>query len=54
MIGAAVWFAIFPHGSRIASVLMVLFGLAILIYFLARVRFHLRRARPDLTFSPIS
>jgi len=54
MIGAAVWFAIFPHGSRVASFLMVLFGLAILLYFLARVRFHLRRAKPELTFSPIS
>ncbi|HZR79731.1 MAG TPA: NADH-quinone oxidoreductase subunit NuoH [Candidatus Binatia bacterium] len=54
MIGAALWFAIFPNGSRVASIAMVVFGLAIALYFLSRVRFHLRRAKPELTLSPIA
>jgi NADH-quinone oxidoreductase subunit H len=54
MLCAAVWFAIFPQGSRVASVLMVLFGLAIGFVFFSRVRFHLRRAKPELTLSPIA
>jgi NADH-quinone oxidoreductase subunit H len=54
MIGAMLWFTIFPHGSEIAKGAMTLFGLAVVLYFLGRVRFHLRRAKPDLYFSPIA
>ncbi len=58
MIGVAVWVAIWPEGNRVAQYLMLLGGLALLGYFVSRVRFHLRRAqvrqRGHLTFSPLS
>jgi len=54
LVGAAAWFAMFPYGSRVMKVVMGLVGLSILGFFLSRVRFHLRRAKPRLTFSPIS
>ncbi len=54
LVGASLWFAIFPQGSPVMQVLMFLFGVAVLLRFLARVRFHLRRAKPELTLSPIA
>lgn len=53
MLGAMVWIAVFPEGSAIARVGMFLFGVAVALYFLGRVAFHLRRARPELYWSPI-
>lgn len=54
MIGAMVWFVLFPHGSHLVRAGMFLFGVAIVLYFFARVAFHLRRARPVLHLSPLS
>jgi len=52
LIGTAVWVTIFPNGSRVASLVMLLVGLGIAGYFLSRVRHHLRRAKPELYLSP--
>jgi NADH-quinone oxidoreductase subunit H len=54
LLGAMIWFAIFPHGSLIVRVGMFLFGVAVVLYFFTRVAFHLRRARPELLLSPLS
>jgi NADH-quinone oxidoreductase subunit H len=52
LIGTAVWMVIWPQGNR--AVQYVLFGLTVvvLVHFFRRVRFHLRRARPELYYSP--
>ena len=52
LIGTAVWMTIFPNGNRVVELAMTAFGLAIVGYFLARVRYHLRRAKPELYLSP--
>jgi hypothetical protein len=44
----------FPHGSVVVRVLMFLLGVALVLYFLSRVAFHLRRARPTMSWNPIS
>ena len=54
LLGAMIWFTIFPHGSVIVRVGMFLFGVAVVLYFFTRVAFHLRRARPELLLSPLS
>jgi len=53
MISAALYFAILPHGSIFVRLGMFAFGLGLLVHFLNRVLFHLRRAKPELHFSPI-
>ncbi|MEY4951406.1 MAG: hypothetical protein RL698_3617 [Pseudomonadota bacterium] len=53
MICAALYFAILPHGSIFVRLGMFAFGLGLLVHFLNRVLFHLRRAKPELHFSPI-
>ena len=52
LIGTAVWMTIFPTGNRVVELAMTGLGLAIVGYFLARVRYHLRRAKPELYLSP--
>jgi NADH-quinone oxidoreductase subunit H len=52
LIGTAVWLTIFPTGNRVAELAMTALGVAIVVYFLARVRYHLRRAKPELYLSP--
>ncbi len=42
---AAIWTAVFPNGNRLVSFLMFLLGVAIVVQFFRRVRFHLRRSR---------
>ncbi|HVN87764.1 MAG TPA: NADH-quinone oxidoreductase subunit NuoH [Candidatus Binatia bacterium] len=54
LIGQAALMVALPHGSRLLQAAMTLLGAAILAYFFYRVVFHLRRARPELTFSPLS
>jgi len=54
LIGQAVWIVLFPDGSRLAQALMTLLGFGIIGYFFYRVVFHLRRARPQMQFSPLS
>lgn len=54
LLGAMIWFLIFPHGAPIVSYLMFLFGIGVTVYFLARVRFHLRRAKPEMHLSPLA
>ena len=54
LIGQAALMVALPHGNRLLQAAMTLLGAAILAYFFYRVVFHLRRARPELTFSPLS
>ncbi len=52
LIGTAVWLMIWPQGNRLVQYGMVLFAVIILVQFFRRVRFHLRRAKPELYYSP--
>ena len=52
LIGTAVWMIIWPQGNRLVQYSMVLFAVIMLVQFFRRVRFHLRRARPELYYSP--
>ncbi len=52
LIGTAVWMVIWPQGNRVVQYGMVLLAAAVLVQFFRRVRFHLRRARPELYYSP--
>lgn len=53
MVLAALWFAILPQGSPVVRYGMFGIGLGIVLHFLRRVLFHLRRAKPEMQFSPI-
>ena len=53
ILGVAVWMAVFPHGTAIGRGIMFVVGVGIVGLFLWRVRFHLRRARMHLGFSPM-
>lgn len=52
LIGTAVWMVIWPQGNRVVQFGMFLLALAILVQFFRRVRFHLRRAKPELYYNP--
>jgi NADH-quinone oxidoreductase subunit H len=52
LIGTSVWMLVSPQPLGPARYFMFLFGLLILGKFFSRVRFHLRRARPELYFNP--
>lgn len=52
LIGTAAWMMIWPQGNRVVQVGMFLLALAIVVQFFRRVRFHLRRAKPELYYSP--
>jgi NADH-quinone oxidoreductase subunit H len=52
LIGTAVWMVIWPSGNRLAQYGMFFLAVVILVQFFRRVRFHLRRARPELYYSP--
>jgi len=54
LIGQAFWIVLFPDGSRLVQALMTMLGFGIIGYFFYRVAFHLRRARPQMQFSPLS
>ncbi len=53
LVGTAVWMTLWPQGSAFARYLMFLVGVGIVVLFFRRVVFHLRRARPELYFSPL-
>jgi len=52
LIGTAAWMVIWPQGNRAVQYVMVLLAAVVLIQFFRRVRFHLRRARLELSYSP--
>jgi NADH-quinone oxidoreductase subunit H len=52
LIGTAVWMLIWPQGNQLVQYGMVLFAVIILVQFFRRVRFHLRRAKPEMYYSP--
>jgi NADH-quinone oxidoreductase subunit H len=52
LIGTAVWLVLWPQGNQVVQYGMVLLAAAVLVQFFRRVRFHLRRARPELYYSP--
>ncbi|MFP6663712.1 MAG: NADH-quinone oxidoreductase subunit NuoH [Deltaproteobacteria bacterium] len=53
LLGSMLWLVAFPEGLPIARYALFAFGCGIGVYFLSRVAFHLRRARPELHISPI-
>lgn len=54
LFGTAIWMILWPEGNRWASVIMFLFGLAVLGRFFWRVRFQIRHTRSDLYLNPLS
>ncbi|MEW6299179.1 MAG: NADH-quinone oxidoreductase subunit NuoH [Thermodesulfobacteriota bacterium] len=52
LIGTAVWMVIWPQGNRVVQFSLFLLALAILVQFFRRVRFHLKRAKPELYYNP--
>lgn len=58
LIGAAAWVALLPAGSRVVQYAMTALGGALILLFLHRVAFHLRRARVrergDIYLSPLA
>lgn len=52
LIGTAVWMVIWPHGNRVVQYLLFFVAMVILVQFFRRVLFHLRRARPEMYYSP--
>ena len=53
LLGTALWMIVWPQGSDFARYLMFLIGVGVTLLFFRRVRFHIRRARPELYYSPI-
>lgn len=51
---AMVWFVLFPEGLFAMRILMFVTGIGITLYFLSRVMFHLRRAKPEMHLSPLA
>ena len=58
VLGTAVWMVIWPQGTRVVQYALLLLGTGIILYFLSRVAYHLRRARVrergQLYLSPLS
>ncbi|HYB92474.1 MAG TPA: NADH-quinone oxidoreductase subunit NuoH [Candidatus Binataceae bacterium] len=52
LIGTAVWVALWPEGNAAAGYLMAALGAAILVLFVRRVIYYLKRARMELYFRP--
>jgi NADH-quinone oxidoreductase subunit H len=52
LIGTALWMTLWPQGNAFARYLMFFVGVGIVGLFFRRVRFHIRRARPELYYSP--
>lgn len=53
LVGTAVWMTLWPQGNAFARYLMFLMGAGIVVLFFRRVVFYIRRARPELYYSPI-
>ncbi len=54
LLGAMIWFICFPHGFLPMRLALFAFGIGGVLYFFSRVRFHLRRARPEMHLSPLA
>ena len=58
LLGAAAWVALVPAGSRVVQYAMTALGAALILLFMQRVAFHLRRARVrergDIYLSPLA
>lgn len=58
LLGAAAWVALLPAGSRVVQYAMTVLGAALILLFMQRVVFHLRRARVrkrgDIYLSPFA
>ena len=52
LVGTAVWMVIWPEGNHIVPYGMLAFTGLLMVVFLRRVIFHLRRAKPELYFNP--
>ncbi|MFQ5683261.1 MAG: NADH-quinone oxidoreductase subunit NuoH [Candidatus Binatia bacterium] len=52
ILGTAAWMVIWPQGNPVMSMGMFVLGLGILSYFLKRVIFQIRHARPELYLKP--
>jgi len=52
LIGTAVWVALWPEGNSVMGYLMVALGAALVVLFMRRVIYYLRRARMELYFRP--
>ncbi len=52
LVGTAVWMVIWPEGNSIVPYGMLAFTGLLMVVFLRRVIFHLRRAKPELYFNP--
>ena len=54
LLAAMVWFLIFPQGLFAMQIALFAIFVVGVFYFLTRVRFHLRRAKPELHLSPLA
>lgn len=54
LLAAMVWFLIFPQGLFAMQIALFAIFVVGVFYFLSRVRFHLRRAKPELHLSPLA
>lgn len=54
LLAAMIWFVLFPQGLLAMRILMFVLGIGIALYFFSRVRFHLRRAKPEMHLSPLA
>lgn len=52
LIGTAVWMVIWPQGNRVVQYVLFAAAMVILVQFFRRVLFHIRRARPEMYYSP--
>src|SRR6202521_6070045 len=53
MIGTAVWVAIWPDGNPVAGFIMAALALVVLVIFLQRVIYYLRKSQMEIYASPI-
>lgn len=53
LLGAMIYFVVFPDGNVFVRFAMFGLGVLIALYFVSRIVHHLRRARPELYFSPM-
>src|ERR1039457_6696193 len=53
MIGTAIWVAIWPNGNPVAGWILFALGVVVLVLFVRRVVYYLRRSHMELYYSPI-
>ncbi len=52
MIGTAVWVAIWPNGNPVMGYLMLAAGIVLIVLFIQRVIYYVKRSRMELYFNP--